>query len=429
MTWAKRFRLRESLLESLWVIPLAGAVLGAVLGIAVSFADEHIEAPSLWQYSPSTASTVLSSIIGATAALTGFVVTVTVLVVQMATGTFSARILRLWYRDRMLKATLAVLVGTLTFAFSVLRRVEDDFVPVLGVTLSGFLVSLCLLAFIVFFDRYIRRLRPAAVAADVASEARSMFEQTVRFADRTDIRWHYGTVRANPSLVVRASHGGAIQAVDLDGLVEWTRARSAELVLAHLVGDFVPTGGVLARVYGGDLGDRAGEELEGMIALGDERTFEQDPAFAIRILVDMANKALSPAVNDPTTATQVLDHIGEVLAVIGRTDLEERTEPSSTETPAAVAMVASRWEDFVMLAFTEIREFGSTSVQIMRRLRALLEELLETVRLEHRAALQEELRRLDATVADAWRDSVDLDRASEADGQGIGAPAHGSMST
>ena len=429
MTWAKRFRLRESLLESLWVIPLAGAVLGGVLGIAVSFADEHIEAPSLWQYSPSTASTVLSSIIGATAALTGFVVTVTVLVVQMATGTFSARVLRLWYRDRMLKATLAVLVGTLTFAFSVLRRIEDDFVPVLGVTLSGFLVSLCLLAFIVFFDRYLRRLRPAAVAADVASEARSMFEQTVRFADRTDIRWHYGTVRADPSLVVRASRGGAIQAVDLDGLVEWARARGAELVLAHLVGDFVHTGGVLARVYGGELGDRAGEELEGMIALGDERTFEQDPAFAIRIMVDMANKALSPAVNDPTTATQVLDHIGEVLALIGRTDLEERTKPSSAETPAAVVMVASRWEDFVTLGLTEIREFGSTSVQVMRRLRALLEELLETVRPEHRAALEEELRRLDATVADAWRDSVDLDRASAADGQGIGAPAHGSMST
>ena len=428
MTWERRFRMRESLLESLWVIPLAGAVLGGTLGIVVSFTDEHLGAPSLWQYSPSTASTVLSSIIGATAALTGFVVTVTVLVVQMATGTFSARVLRLWYRDRMLKATLAILAGTLTFAFSVLRRIEDDFVPILGVTLSGFLVSLCLLAFIVFFDRYLRRLRPAAVAADVASEARSMFEQTVRFADRTDIRWHYGTVRADPSLVVRAGRGGAIQAVDLDGLVEWARACGAELVLAHLVGDFVHTGGVLARVYGGELGDRAGEELAGMIALGDERTFEQDPAFAIRILVDMANKALSPAVNDPTTATQVLDHIGEVLALIGRTDLEDRTKPSRAETPAAVVMVASRWEDFVTLGLTEIRQFGATSVQVMRRLRALLEELLETVRPEHRAALEEELRRLDATVADGWRDSIDHDRASAADSQGIGGLVHGSSS-
>ena len=91
MTWARRFRLRESLLESLWVIPVLGAVLGRVLGIVVSLADEHLGAPSLWQYSPSTASAVLTAIVGATAALTGFVVTVTVLVVQMATGTFSAR--------------------------------------------------------------------------------------------------------------------------------------------------------------------------------------------------------------------------------------------------------------------------------------------------------------------------------------------------
>ena len=160
-----------------------------------------------------------------------------------------------------------------------------------------------------------------------------------------------------------------------------------------------------------------------MIAFGDERTFDQDPAFAIRMMVDIANRALSPAVNDPTTAVQVLDHIGEVLGVIGSTDLEKRTKPASADTPAAVVMVTRRWEDFVTLGLTEIREYGATSVQIMRRLRALLEELLETVRPEHRAAVEEELRRLDATVADVWHDSVDHDRASRADGQGIGKPA------
>jgi uncharacterized membrane protein len=83
MTWGRRFRRREGLLESLWSIPALGAVLGGILGIVVSFADEQIGAPTLWHYSPSTASTVLTSIVGTTAALTGFVVTVTVLVVQM----------------------------------------------------------------------------------------------------------------------------------------------------------------------------------------------------------------------------------------------------------------------------------------------------------------------------------------------------------
>jgi uncharacterized membrane protein len=432
MTWARRFRLRESLLEGLWLIPALGAVLGASLGIVVTLADDHIGDSSLWQYSPSTASTVLSAIVGATAALTGFVVTVTVLVVQMATGTFSARIMRLWFRDRLLKTTLAILVGTLTFSFSVLRRIEDDSVPDLGVTLSGFFVSLCLLAFIVFFDRCIRRLRPVAVAADVARTARSTFAQTVRLADRTDIRWEYGTAPAEPipepNLVVRASRGGAIQAVDPGGLVEWARAQSAELMLPHPVGDFVNTGGVLVRVYGGEFDDRAARKLEGMIALGDERTFDQDPAFALRMMVDIANRALSAAVNDPTTAVQVLDHIGEVLGVIGSTDLEKRTKPAKADTPAAVVMATRRWEDFVTLGLTEIRQYGATSVQIMRRLRALLEELLETVRPENRAAVEEELRRLDATVADVWRDSVDHDRASRADGQGIGEPARSSAS-
>jgi uncharacterized membrane protein len=431
MTWGGRFRLREGLLEGLWLFPLAAAVLGAILGIVVSVVDEEVGAPGLWQYSPSTASAVLTSIVGATAALTGFVVTVTVLVVQMATGTFSARIMRLWYRDGMLKATLAVLAGTLTFSFSVLRRIDDDFVPDLGVSLAGLLVSLCLLFFIVFFDRCIRRLRPAAVAADVASVARSMFAQTVLFADRPGIRWGYGTSRADPSradptLVVRASRSGAIQAVDPDGLVGWARAHRGELVLPHPVGDFVQTGEALVRVYGGAFGDRAAEELRGMIALGDERTYRQDPAFALRIMVDMANRALSPAVNDPTTAVQVLDHIGDVLGLIGRTDLDTRTKPDSADMPAAVVMGTRRWEDYVTLGLTEIREFGATSVQIMRRLRALLEELLDTARLEHRAAIEEELRRLDATVSENWGDSVDLDRASSADRQGIGGTVPGS---
>jgi uncharacterized membrane protein len=423
MTWGSRFRRREGLLESLWGIPTLGAVLGAILGIVVSFADERIGAPTLWHYSPSTASTVLSSIVGTTAALTGFVVTVTVLVVQMATGTFSARILRLWYRDPTLKATLAVLAGTLTFSFSILRRVDDSFVPDLGVTLSGFLVSVCLLVFIVFFDRCIRRLRPAAVAADVARAARSTFAQTVRFADEADIRWEFGTTtRPDPTLVVRASRGGAIQAVDPDGLVAWARAHGAELVLPHPVGDFVHTGGVLVRVYGGEVGDRAKQELEGMVALGDERTFDQDPAYAIRIMVDIGNRALSPAVNDPTTACQVLDHIGEILVLIGTTDLKKRTQPASADTPAAIVMATRRWEDFMTLGLTEIRQYGATSVQVMRRLRALLEELLENVRPEHQAAVEEELRRLDASVADGWRGSVDFDRASGTDAQGIGGP-------
>jgi len=420
MTWRTRFRRRESVIESLWAIPILGAVLGVILGLAVSVVDEVLVIPLLWQYSTSTASAILTSIVGATSALTGFVVTVTVLVVQMATGTFSARVMRLWYRDPLLKVTLAILVGTLTLSFSVLSRIGDDFVPNLAVTLSGALVSACLLDFIVFFDRSVRRLRPAAVAADIARTARATFVQMVGFADRADIRWDYASLRADPTLTVGASRGGAIQAIDPDGLVAWARAHGAELVVPHPVGDFVYAGETVVLVFGGEFSGDAAGELEQMIALGDERTFDQDPTFALRMMVDIANKALSPAVNDPTTAVQVLDHIGEVLSFIGQTDIAARTTAVEPGAAVAVTIVTRRWEDFVMLGITEIREFGATSVQVMRRLRALLEELLETVRPENRAAVEEELRRLKASVVDNWRETVDLDRASEADRQGIG---------
>jgi uncharacterized membrane protein len=166
--WSTVFRVRRSLRESLWFLPILGAIAGAFVGAVIVQIDHSVSLPSSWQYSPSTASTVLAAIVGASAALTGFVVTVTVLVVQMAISTFSPRYMRLFYRDRMQKAVLAVLVGTLTFSFSLLRSVESDFVPDLGVTLAGALIVISLLLFVFFLDRFIHRLRPVVVAALVA---------------------------------------------------------------------------------------------------------------------------------------------------------------------------------------------------------------------------------------------------------------------
>ena len=132
MSWALLFRARESLKGSLWFYPLAGAILGPLLAVLTRQADTSVTVPQAWQYAPSTASTVLTTIVGATVGLAGFVVTVTVLAIQMATGTFSARYMRIWYRDPLLKATLAWLVWTLTFSFSLLRQVNGTQVPISG---------------------------------------------------------------------------------------------------------------------------------------------------------------------------------------------------------------------------------------------------------------------------------------------------------
>jgi uncharacterized membrane protein len=423
MSWARRFRIRQYLRGSLWVLPLAGGVLGVLAGSGVLLLDKSVSLPDALTYSSSTASTLLTTIVGATAALTGFVVTVTVLVVQMATGTFSARYMRIWYRDRMLKAVLALLVGTLGFSFMLLRRVEETFVPNLGTSIAGVLLIVSLLVFLIFLDRFLHRLRPVAVASLVSGYVRRDFvARETRLAAEPDVFW--GTVqdRDEPaSVVARSARAGAIQAVDIEGLVTWAREQRRLVVMRHRIGDFVPAGAVLIEAYGSP-GTDAGESeaLRGMVALGDERTVEQDPSFAIRIMVDVAIKALSPAINDPTTAVQVIDHLGEALRVIGGMDLSRSQWTSEHEASIGLVLPIRSWEDYLTLATTEIRGYGEPSIQVMRRMRALLEELHDEVREEHRPAIDEELARLNATVERSFGESVDIDRARVADPQGIG---------
>jgi uncharacterized membrane protein len=420
VSWSARFRLRQYLKGSLWVVPLLGGMIGWVAGTSGRLLDQDVSL--YWHYSPTTANTLLTTIVGATAALTGFVVTVSVLVVQMATGTFSARYMRVWYRDRLLKAVLAVLVGTLTMSFTLLRRVGSDFVPNLGVSIAGALLVLALVLFLFFLDRFVHRLRPVAVAALVSRQGRRQFRAAADALGAYEDE--EAPLLASPALVVRAGRSGSFQAIDVRGLVRWAERHDCVLSLPHPVGDFVTADNALIRVHGSvDDPGRAEVVLRRMTALGIERTIEQDPAFAIRILVDIAIKALSPAVNDPTTAVQAIDHLGDLLHLVGGASLARRALVRDRAGRVRLAVTTRSWADFLALAVTEIRAYGGGAIQVVRRLRAMLEDLLESVHPDHRAAVEEELARLDALVGASFGSSVDLDRARTPDRQGIGGPA------
>ena len=202
-------------------------------------------------------------------------------------------------------------------------------------------------------------------------------------------------------LVVPSLRAGAVQAVDFRGLARFAREASCLVVVRPAVGDFVPEGAALFAVYGGaPLDGAAAESLRSMMVLGIERTIEQDPAFAIRVMVDIAIRALSPAVNDPTTAVQVLDHLGDTLRLLGAASLPPPVQAIDVPSPGVVIRVR-RWDDVVELACTEIRQYGGSSVQVVRRLSAMLEDLREQVQPEHRRAVEAELARLDATIQSA----------------------------
>jgi uncharacterized membrane protein len=292
------------------------------------------------------------------------------------------------------------------------------------VSIAGLLVLASLVLFMVFLSTYLHHLRPVAVASFVARYIHRDFRRLVAaIVDAPDV---YGGVfepnGAQPTLVVRSAAAGAIQGIDGKRLVRWARQHDCVVVVHHHVGDSVPLNATLIEVYGGleRVTSRQERALRGMVALGTERTLDQDPAFAIRIMVDIADLALSPAVNNPTTAVQVLDQLAEVLRLIGGTELSSSRLGPGHELRRGLVIPVRKWEDYLVLGVTEIREFGSSSVQVMRRMRALLEELREEVRPEHRPAVEDELARLDATVSAAFAQSVDQDRASVADPQGIG---------
>lgn len=426
MSWGFAFRLRQHLKGSLWVVPFIGAALGPLLGLLVNWLDDTVQVPEAWRYSASTASGVLTVIIGAMVALLGFVVTIGVLVVQQATGTLSPRFMRLWYRDLLQKIVLATFVGTLTFSLWLLRHIEANNVPNLGVTVAGAAVTASLLLLLLYLNRFTHSLRPVAVAAIVAREGRHVVESASVWQPgpaEPDGAWR-GVLSARRSMVVRTNRPGAIQAIHVDGLVALARSHECVFLFHRSVGDFVPTGATVVEILG--MGPFPGaRRLRRMVALGGERTIEQDPAFALRVLVDIAIRALSPAVNDPTTAVQVLDYIGDLLLAIGTRRLWGCGEIRDADGQLRLLVPVRRWEEFLELGVTEIRRYGASAVQVIRRLRAVLEELWQAVPPERRGAVEAELRKLDEVVDDNFRAGADLAFASASDRQGIGGPPAG----
>ncbi len=419
MQWATRFSLRQKASYSLWLIPLLGAIVGVAVSLGTLALDREVTLPFGWTFSSSSTEILLVTIAGAMIGLLGFVITVTVLMVQTASSGLSPRYLRLLYRGRLLKVVLAFLVGTFAYSYVLLRHAEDKQPPEIGVFITGLLVLAGIVLFLVFLSRFLHRLRPVVAVASVASLGERAFVGAVRSSGGSET----DAVDATPGAILVSSRSGMIQAVDVDGLVSWARAGECLLVLSRSVGDYVPVGGALVELRGVEPRGGVRDEIEGMIALGEERTIEQDPAFAIRVMVDIAARALSPGINDPTTAVQVLDHLENMLVLIGSTDLSARGVFSDEAGTPRLVVPTRDWEDFLTLGVTEIRHFGASSIQVLRRLRALLLQLQDSVRPEHGAAVERELARLDETVIRSFGGSLDLEAAASADSQGLGGPA------
>jgi uncharacterized membrane protein len=418
MTWLQRYRLRNFVTTSVWLLPVAGMLVALLLGPLVQKLDTALG----WKAAvdADSARAVLGALVSSLLTFIVFVFSILLVAVQLASAQLSPRIIAFVYRSRVLRLSLTLFVFAFVFSLGALARIGES-VPQVGVWIAIFSSVSAIAAFLYMLDRVGKSLRPVIVLTTIGNAGRTVIEDVYPHLLGSEMSSTSAAVGAPAAAPVRSfvsDRTGVVLAVDFAGLVDLARRADGAIELVPQVGDFITRGDPLFRLFGGD-GGIADRLLQDSVAIGAERTMEQDPAFAFRVIVDVAAKALSPAINDPTTGVLALDQVHRLLKRVGERRLDTGCVRDAGGRPRLVYRTPD-WEDFVGLAVTEIRQFGGSSIQIVRRLRAMLENLIEVLPPERGAPLRVELDVLKRTVEHDFREPEDRRRAGKGDSLGVG---------
>lgn len=382
MVWIRN--LREQLRTSLWFLPALFALLGAGLAVVLVAVDHQVSRDPGSMFfafggSAEGARSVLSTIAQSMLTFTGLVFTITMLVLQLASSQLSPRVMRTFLRDRGNQVVLGVFVATFVYTLLVLREVRNPvdssagFVPGLSVWVAFTLLLLSVAAFVYYIDHMAHAIRASTVITNIWRETSAavdrLYPERIGEAAEAEAAPDFGP----PDRVLEAPSAGVVDAIDEERILDLADRGDRRLELLSAIGEYVPEGAPLVRLWGGwDDGD--GEAVLGAIGQGEERTLEQDAAFGIRQLVDVALRALSPGTNDPTTATQALDRIHDLLRRIVVRRIPSPVRSGKGGRPRLL-LARPGWEDYLGLGLTEVRLAGANQVQVVHRLRVLLEDL------------------------------------------------------
>jgi len=418
MTWLQRYRVSSFFRNAVWFPPLVGMLAALLAFPLVQWVDTVLgwKAPM----GADSARAVLGALASSMLTFIVFVFSILLVAVQLASAQLTPRIIATVYRNPVLKLSLTLFVFAFTYTLAALSRIEDA-VPQVSVWLAVYSCVACIGVFLYMIDHVGKGLRPVSVLAGVGTRGQAVIQAVYPrpVAGDVDTPTNVPLSRAGePTRTVEARRTGVVLAFDVAGLVELARRADCLIELVPQVGDFLTTGDPLFRLYGG--GETiTDDELDQSVATGPERTMEQDPEFAFRIIVDIAAKALSSAINDPTTAVLALDQIHRLLRKVAVRQLDTgRVVDAAGQ--LRLAYRTPDWEDFVSLAITEIRQFGRDSIQIVRRMRAMLENLIAVVPPQRAVPLRAELDLLSRGVERDFRDPEDRLRAASGDSLGVG---------
>jgi uncharacterized membrane protein len=409
----------SSVRSSLWFVPVMCVLAGIVVSIGTIAIDRWFEfevIPRWLTGGPDAAAAILETIAVSMVSLAALVLTITMVVVQLAMGQFSPRIVQTFLQDRPSQLAIGLFVATFAHAMLALREVQfdgDGQVP--GVALAvGYVLVLTSIAMLVLYVHHIgQSLRVSALIELVGTDTRRLLDRF--YPEQLDDA-------ASPANVIAAPRSGVLVGVDRQRLLELATASNCVFHIVPALGEFVPAGAPLVRVDGEPTGLDE-QAVTDALRSGLERTLDEDLAYGFRMLVDMAERSLSDSpFTDPTTAVQCLDRLHD-----GLRQLVTRQIPDGRlydeDGHLRVTVPTMTWTAYVRLAFDEIRRAGADSPQVTRRLGAAIGDLLTVAPTERRPVLEQQLKLLRQTVTESSRPTPDIEFALQPDSQGIGVAA------
>jgi uncharacterized membrane protein len=419
MRWNHWYRIRSYVKSSLWIIPFVAIPLELITIRILHALDARLGWTLLGLAVPG-AQALLQTLITATLSFTVFTFGSLLVAIQVASGQLTPRIIATTLlRNDVVRYTVGLFIFSLLFAVGVMDRMETK-VHQLAVFFAAILGILCFAAFLYLIDYAARLLRPISILTYVGKEGLAVIASV--YPDRSVGPHHPGVRRHALGPPARILHhrgkSEIVLAVNLPALKEEAERSNGAVEFVPQVGDFVAVDEPLFNLYAGAAAIDE-NKLRASVAFGPERTMEQDSTFAFRIVIDIALRALSPAINDPTTAVLAIDQLHRLLRMVGNRHLRT-DEISDSSGQLRLIFYTPNWEDFVHLGLTEIRHYGSNNMQIVRRLRAMIVNLMQTLPQHRHAALQQELRLLDHEIERHFKLPEDRALARIPDSQGLG---------
>ena len=449
----------EGMISSFWFVP-GLLTVGAVVLFVVTHQIDRIlsvgleELPLIFAGGATAARSLLSTIAGSLITVVATVFSLTIVALQLASTSYTPRLLRNFTSDRGVQVVLGVYIGTFTYALLILRIIRTPesqtpaFIPVISVTLAVLLTLVCV-GLLVYFIHHIAGMIQSSTIVKSAHQ-----DATGSLANLTDLESapveeqepgthpDFKELLNGEGLVIEAQESGYVQYMDLDRILEALdkENQTAEEPAAKMVvelpfgpGYFVSAGLPILRLWHArqeGLEETIEKHVRKAFLFGKERAFSQDFAFGIRQLSDIALKGVSPGVNDPTTSMQAMDRMEAIFIVLGKKALPPRVQERSLN-GARVLLKVDRYDfdGVVGLAFDQLRRasFTSGQVAVLERLLEVIERALSANRLpERKQALWDRAfavgRLAPGQIADP-RDAMRLTRKAAAIGASLlGAP-------